>query len=116
VDYAATSACLNCHADEHSRAFTSSPHAGTEVTCATCHLPRVEAETPDGHGRVAVVHNNSFTLAPRDRMAALVCVKCHDIELALSALFDEASVRSNFAHGSVRTHPSIQMARSAVQP
>jgi hypothetical protein len=116
VDYASTSACLVCHADEHSRAFASSSHARTEVTCATCHLPRVEVETADGHGRVAVVHNNSLTLAPRDRMAAMVCVKCHDIELALSALFDDASVRSNFALASARTHPSIEMARTAVEP
>jgi predicted CXXCH cytochrome family protein len=116
VDYAATSACLGCHADEHSRAFASSPHARAEVTCATCHLPRIEVDTADGRGRVAVVHNNSLTLAPRDRMAAMVCVKCHAIDLALSALFDEASVRSNFTLPAARVHPSIDMACTAPGP
>jgi hypothetical protein len=78
-------------------------------------LPRVELDTETGK-RVAVVHNNSLTRAPLDRMAAMVCIECHDIELSLSALFDEASVRSNFAVSPQRVHPSIGMARAAVPP
>ena len=56
--FAATEACLTCHADDHSLAFLDSPHAeivqtleskgvskdviaGSAVTCATCHMPSI---------------------------------------------------------------------------
>ncbi len=104
---AATRACLGCHDDRHSRSFAVSPHArivpagggrpGTqEVTCATCHLPRVEVEGRGGT-RVAVNHNNSLTLAPPDRMAATVCGSCHGLEFSLAALLDRSLVDNNFA-------------------
>ena len=115
TDRAATVACLGCHDDEHSRAQRHSPHASAGVTCATCHLPRIEVRDDEASTgkRVAVMHDNGFTLEPRDRMARVVCLQCHGIELALSALYDEASVRSSFAGPPARLHPSIDMVRQA---
>jgi hypothetical protein len=115
---AATDACLQCHADRHSTSFLDSPHArlgeteaprerpgSREVTCATCHLPRVEVAGPDGT-RVAVNHNNSLTLRPAGRSAAMVCTSCHGLELAFASLLDEGLVARNFAgrpHGRLKT-------------
>ncbi len=55
---AAVDACLQCHNDEHSLAYEASPHAklwqsqqagglqqGSGVSCASCHMPRIEAGT-----------------------------------------------------------------------
>jgi hypothetical protein len=97
---AATTACLGCHDDGHSRSFQGSPHAKPPVpaslTCATCHLPRVKVRR-DGKSRVAVNHNNSFTLRPRDRMAALVCTSCHGLEFSLTSIMNDRLVANNFA-------------------
>jgi hypothetical protein len=103
---AATQACMGCHDDRHTRSFPASPHArtatgsgrpaGQEVTCATCHLPRVEVQGRDGR-RVAVNHNNSLTLAPPDRMAAMVCSSCHGLELSLAAVLDRRLIDNNFS-------------------
>ncbi len=104
---AAVEACLACHDDEHSRLFTASPHGRTvgsgpgptgagEVTCATCHLPRVTID--EGRGpRVVVNHNNTFTLEPVDRMAGMVCLRCHGLDLALSSLLDRDLGRRGYA-------------------
>jgi len=53
--YAAYDACIQCHNDEHTNNYNKSKHyklwknelsghseAGTGVTCATCHMPKVE--------------------------------------------------------------------------
>jgi hypothetical protein len=103
---AATQACLACHDDRHTRNFAASPHARASVagdrrpgprsvTCATCHLPRVETGSGKDR-RVAVSHNNSLTLDPPDRMAALVCSSCHGLEFSLASLLDDRLVETNF--------------------
>jgi predicted CXXCH cytochrome family protein len=108
--HAAADACLGCHADEHSLSYRGAPHAATGVTCATCHLPRMDVADPAAAGgRVAVNHNNSFTFEPRDRMARMVCLQCHSLELALSSLYDETAVRTNFAHAPRGPHKAVQM-------
>jgi hypothetical protein len=56
----------------------------------------VELGRAAGH-RVAVNHNNSLTLAPPDRMAAMVCGFCHGLELSLASLLDRALVENNFS-------------------
>ena len=56
TDYASASACLECHKDEHSLSYNSSPHGKERislieqglpltksVSCATCHMPLVSA-------------------------------------------------------------------------
>ena len=105
---AATAACRGCHDDRHTRSFAGSPHARSspppgsrrpgenEITCATCHLPRVEVPGPHGP-RVAVNHNNSLTLAPPDRMAAMVCASCHGLEFSLASVLDERLIDNNFS-------------------
>ncbi len=126
--HAATEACLDCHADRHSLAFGSSPHArgatqldphdGRAVTCATCHLPRVEVEEK-GAVRVATNHNNSLTMRPIDRMARLVCNRCHGYELSLASLLDPQAGASNFAakpSSRARSFLMVEAARLGRQP
>jgi hypothetical protein len=118
---AAVEACLTCHDDEHSRAFLASPHgrswrsspadarpAADAVTCATCHLPRVEVDQ-DGARRVAVHHRNTLTLRPPDRMAKLVCMDCHGMPFALASLLDERLVAGNFLGRPARPAESVEM-------
>jgi predicted CXXCH cytochrome family protein len=121
---AAVDACLGCHDDGHSRAYAASPHARTlarsrgeerpaaaSVTCATCHLPRLEREQ-DGGRRVAVHHRNTLTLQPRDRMLGLVCLDCHGQAFALSALFDERLVANNFNGRPAHVHETARLAQA----
>jgi hypothetical protein len=121
---AAVEACQGCHDDRHTRAFEESPHARTlrhsrgeerpaaaSVTCATCHLPRVEHEQ-DGRRRVAVHHRNTLTLRPRDRMLKLVCQDCHGLRFALSALYDDALVAANFSGRPAHIHETAVLAEA----
>lgn len=124
---AAVEACLLCHDDAHSRAYLDSPHgrawragpaaprpAATAVTCATCHLPRVERRDEAGR-RVAVDHRNTQTLRPPDRMARSVCLRCHGLPLALASLLDERLVESNFNGRPARSAEAIAMVRALAE-
>lgn len=104
---AAVEACLGCHDDEHSKAYPGSPHAliaedegadgETRVTCATCHMPRVEESYEWGaYVHILVQHNQSDNLHPNEKMARDVCMSCHGLELTLDALADPDLIRSNF--------------------
>lgn len=124
---AARQACLGCHDDRHSRSFASSPHARTagpaadgrwgprDVTCATCHLPRMKLGGAGGL-RVAVNHNNSLTLSPPDRMAAMVCGFCHGLEFSLASLLDQALGENNFSGHPKGGLKSFIMLNSAAAP
>ncbi|WP_071590825.1 cytochrome c3 family protein [Synechococcus sp. PCC 7336] len=116
---AAVDSCLTCHNDPHSLAYVNSKHAGLlagheslprpsggEVTCATCHLPRYRHS-----GQVAVNHNNTFTLKPRDRMVSEVCMNCHGMEFAYNNIFDDEVVEANFARASSQDLKTLQMVR-----
>ncbi|MDX1696158.1 MAG: cytochrome c3 family protein, partial [Ketobacteraceae bacterium] len=102
TDYAEVEACLGCHNDEHSQAYRDSKHyqhvvegRETAVTCATCHMPRVETE----HGGIdgfKVNHNQNDTLRPNEKMIRPVCLDCHGLQFSLNALADEALIKSNF--------------------
>jgi formate-dependent nitrite reductase cytochrome c552 subunit len=84
---AAVQACLGCHDDAHSKAFPASKHAGAGLTCATCHLPRVEFRDEDlGVRRTLVQHNQSDTLSPPEKMIRPVCLDCHGLGFAIDAL------------------------------
>ncbi|HEY8944432.1 MAG TPA: cytochrome c3 family protein, partial [Polyangiaceae bacterium] len=97
---ASVDACLECHTDEHTRAYSASGHAElwradpsgrSGASCATCHLPRV------GEGsNVRVHHNQNDTLRPNEKMARVVCGNCHGLGFTLDALADRALIRSNF--------------------
>jgi hypothetical protein len=105
---AATDACLACHADRHSLAFPSSPHARPElnITCATCHLPRLLVPET---GAVGVEHDQDRTLSPREAMLRPVCEPCHGAPFALSALIDDDLIDTNFAHAPARRAPALEM-------
>jgi hypothetical protein len=99
---AAVEACLKCHDDKHSREYVGSKHyqrwlsetlgkapAGSGVSCATCHMPRVEGESAGfSNDTVRVVHNQSWNLAPVEKMVRSVCMNCHGLEFSLNALAD----------------------------
>jgi predicted CXXCH cytochrome family protein len=121
---AAVDACLRCHADAHSRSFPSSPHARLaaqpgarpgprEVTCASCHLPRVVVDDGRGGRRTRVNHNNTFTLRPPDRMAGLVCAACHGLDLALAALLEPGLGDSNYDRPPRSGAESLRLAAAA---
>lgn len=84
---AATGACLGCHDDSHSKGFPSSRHAGAGVTCAACHMPRVEFSDEEiGIRRTLVQHNQSETLSPPEKMIRPVCLECHGLGFSIDAL------------------------------
>lgn len=88
-----TQTCTRCHNDAHTLAWAESPHAKAKppVTCASCHLPHRR----DGH----VEHNQSANLRPTRRMGQGVCLDCHGLEFAYSALADPELIRNNFLTG-----------------
>ena len=96
TQFAAAEACQQCHADAHSVSYQESSHAelwrqevageaaaGTGVSCASCHLPRLT----DGDS-VWVNHDQNANLQPNESMARQVCQNCHGLEFSLSALAD----------------------------
>ena len=122
--------CLGCHDDEHSNAFPTSPHytlyekeragelpTGSGVTCATCHMPRLEKDYFWGaftHHRVQ--HNQSETLRPNEKMLRPICLECHGLGFAINALADPALIRNNFT-GRPSVHvESLDLARDRLRP
>ncbi len=117
--FAAVQACQGCHDSEHVRQYDNSPHAKASaqalaagraheaVTCATCHMPRMETEG----GVVQVNHNQSENLRPNEKMIRPVCMNCHGLGFAIDALADRALIESNFNGRPAQKIPSIEMAR-----
>lgn len=106
---AATEACLQCHDDTHSTRYQDSPHAqrwqdelsgkapaGSGVSCATCHMPRLWHEDSEGIERILVDHNQNNTLRPNEKMLRPVCLQCHGLPFSLNALADPALIENNF--------------------
>lgn len=119
---AAVDACTECHADEHTRSYEASAHAalwrkelagdgpaGSGVSCATCHMPRVHDQVND---IVYVEHNQNENLRPNDKMVRSVCERCHGPGFALAALADDALVRSNFSAFPRAPHESMRLVRA----
>lgn len=117
---AAVDACLGCHSDDHSLAYSDSPHAatwarevagetesGSGVSCATCHLPRSGSED-----RVRVEHNQNANLRPNEKMIRGVCGNCHGIGFSIDSLADPALVEANFRGRPQQHVQSIEMAMS----
>lgn len=91
---AATESCVGCHRGAHIEAFERSAHRANGVTCANCHLPRVEWRDEDsGEKRILVQHNQNETLEPAEKMIRPVCLHCHGLGFSIDALAG-ASVRS----------------------
>ena len=100
----------DCHNDTHTLAYTGSPHfrlwqeelrgelpAGSGVSCATCHMPRIEYDVSDWLARVMVDHNQSANLSPNSGMIRSACLQCHGLEFSIDALADQRLIDSNFA-------------------
>lgn len=102
---AASEACQGCHADAHSQNYEASPHGalwrrelagdlgpGQGVSCASCHLPRLESQEAE----VFVEHNQNANLRPSEKMVRDVCLRCHGLGFTLNSLADAALVERNF--------------------
>lgn len=124
VRRAAVDACLSCHSDEHSEAYSRSPHfrlwqletsgegkPGSGVSCATCHLPRQRRRIARAE-RIVVEHNQNANLRPSEKMIREVCLACHSLAYSIDALADAELVRRNFSGSPSRHVPSIDMALS----
>jgi predicted CXXCH cytochrome family protein len=109
VNEAAVEPCLGCHADEHSLAYKDSPHyrlwqkemsgeaeAGTGVSCASCHMPRVNHDVSEWLSRIIVDHNQSANLSPNSKMVRTSCQHCHGLEFTLDVMSDKALIDNNF--------------------
>ena len=118
---AAVTACLGCHADEHSQSYEGTPHhelwererkgevaAGSGVSCATCHFPRIAS--PDRPGYTLVSHNQNDFLRPREKMIRSSCMECHGLAFAIDALADEELVSTNYHASPRRSVRSIDFA------
>ncbi|MDY6921724.1 MAG: cytochrome c3 family protein [Pseudomonadota bacterium] len=119
---AAVDACLGCHDDEHSRQYQGSPHhqlalkaaagelpPGSGVTCASCHMPKVDH--PREAGRFVTEHNQNATLRPNEKMLRPVCLDCHGLQFAQDALADPALIHNNFSGQPRVAIDSINMAK-----
>lgn len=123
---AAVESCLSCHDDGHTRAYKASKHfglwheevkgrapKGSGVSCATCHLPRVEFLTPEDEQRILVQHNQNDNLRPNEKMVRTVCLNCHGLQFSLDALADRKLVADNFRGVPKQQIESIRMALEA---
>ena len=120
--HAQSAACLTCHNDSHSQTWAGSPHhalwlaeqsgdapAGSGVSCATCHMPKVERR-----GNITTNHNQNDNLRPNEKMIRSVCLDCHGLGFALDALADRELIIRNFT-GMPETHiESIDWAKRQV--
>jgi len=118
IKQAAVESCLGCHNDEHSLAYIDSPHhelwkkelsgelpEGSGVSCATCHMPRLEKEYNWGEFyHTLVQHNQSDTMRPNEKMIRPVCMTCHSLGFSIDSLADREVINTNF-----RTEPSIHI-------
>jgi len=121
--HAAVDACVGCHRDRHTEAYKASPHHGLwvkelagelppggGVSCASCHLPRIEHREPAaGRKRVLVQHNQNDNLRPSEKMVRPVCMSCHGYAFAIDALADPRLVRENFRGRPARHIESVDM-------
>jgi len=113
---AAVDACEDCHDDRHTLAFDDSPHgrlwqqaragdipADQGVSCASCHMPRVDFDVSEWMSRVMVDHNQSADLSPNSKMIRPACLHCHGLGFSIDALADRALIERNF-NGQPQVH------------
>ena len=114
---AAVEGCLECHADNHSLAYKDSPHyelwqqqaanddnINSGVSCATCHMPRVDYDVSEWLSRVIVDHNQSANFSPNSKMIRSSCIHCHGLTFAIDSLADQELINNNF-----KGQPSIHV-------
>lgn len=109
---AVVEACTSCHDSTHTQNYEGSPHhtlwmqelagelpAGSGVTCADCHMPKLE----DRRAGFVTTHNQNAYLRPNEKMIRPVCMSCHSLEFSIDALADPKLVENNFS-GRPSTH------------
>ena len=125
---AAVEACLACHDDRHSLAYRASSHfdlwqqelsgqlpEGSGVSCASCHMPRVDHDVNDWMSRVMVDHNQSADLSPNSKMIRPACLHCHGLGFSIDALADRELIERNF-QGQPSVHvESMELAERDLQ-
>lgn len=117
---------MGCHDDRHTNEYKASPHyalllreaagelpAGSGVTCATCHMPKLESEQEPGEFHTQ--HNQNANLRPNEKMIRTVCLDCHGLQFALDALADPALIENNFQGRPSVSIDSIKMAIERVK-
>jgi len=128
LDTAAVDICLQCHNDKHSLAYKKSAHytlwleeqsgkakPDTGVSCASCHMPRINYDVSDWLRRVTVQHNQNANLKPNEKMIRTVCANCHGLEFTLDALADKNLILNNF-NGQPGIHvETMDLARKELQ-
>ncbi len=125
--HAAVEACLECHDDTHSQRYKQSPHyqrwlqeqsgdgiANSGVSCASCHLPRVEVQRY-GESFIQVQHNQNNNLRPNEKMIREVCMHCHGLGFSIDALADAELINRNFKGSPSQHIESIDWAVSRVK-
>ncbi len=123
VNEEAVESCLVCHDDDHSLAYKNSTHyalwkkqlngeteAGTGVSCASCHMPRVKYDVSEWMSRTIVDHNQSANLSPNTKMVRSSCAHCHGLEFVLDALADETLINDNFSSKPKKHIPTMDLA------
>jgi len=124
---AAVESCLGCHDDEHSRNYEKSAHAqlwkdelsgaapeGAGVSCASCHMPRIEVDIASGK-RVLVNHNQNDNLRPNEKMLRSVCQSCHGLSFGIDALADPQLIKNNFSAQPAAHIESVDMVKARPQ-
>ena len=119
-------ACLGCHDDTHSRNYKNSKHyelwkneliggqKDTGVSCATCHLPRMEHRI-GGKSLVLVQHNQNDNLRPNEKMIRGVCMDCHGLGFTINALADSELIKNNFSGMPQGNVQSLELVRERLQ-
>jgi len=124
IRQAAVESCLGCHDDEHSKQYKQSPHyltwlaeikgeadPGTGVSCASCHMPRVNYDVSEWMSRTIVDHNQSANLSPNSKMIRTTCQHCHGLEFSIDAMTDPALIDNNFNGKPVSHVETMDLAR-----
>jgi hypothetical protein len=109
VQHAAVDGCLQCHNDTHTLAYRQSSHsalwqreqrgelaAGRGVSCASCHMPRVQYAVNDWLSRTMVDHDQSDNLSPNSKMIRTSCMACHGLGFSIDAMADRKLIDNNF--------------------
>ena len=125
---AAVESCLGCHDDNHSLAYKQSPHyvlwereingdseAGSGVSCASCHMPRINHDVSEWMSRTIVDHNQSANLSPNTKMIRSSCQHCHGLEFVLDSLADDVLIENNFSSKTEKNIPTMGLARQEKQ-
>ena len=121
-------ACAGCHNDAHTKAYFASPHyelfqkeaagilpRGSGVSCATCHMPVIEARDADGRKIHFTTHNQNDNLRPNEKMVRSVCGDCHGLQFTLDALADPKLILRNFVDQPGIHIDSIEWAQKRVR-